>query len=400
MLRKMTVCVLTLWLTMGIAMTAHAQDDSLWQITSEDLREIIGSAYTYGAATLSPSGDYVAWLEVVEGLCVYDFAANTLNCHPLPWDQTMLDNMGLFGSDAEITWSPDENTIAFHEPMTTGDDTDLWLFARDSATFTNLTDDQAIYFGDSPDLDLDYAPLWNLEGDHLYFVRVEFSASEERTSGLYRIAASGGEPALVSELPAVQVVYDAVLSPDGTHIAALLQDHAEGYANDGLWLIDVSDGTRERIAAAEMFLAGMPEWVSTLRFDDLVWRGTNVIVGVYGGNGDDAVMQNYHHVDMATGEVTPLTDMSALTADDLEDNAAEMMPRAGILSADGETFFYVHYAENQHEVMLSSISLDDYTTQVEDVTMDFIPYGTSLYETSDNGRALVNQRTLLTFERG
>jgi hypothetical protein len=409
-LKKWVFCYVVL-LVIGVN-SAAAQDDSVWRLTnSQDLRVVAGRSYTYGSATLSNDGTRIAWFELNLGLCVFLFSTGGTSCYSMPWHNVFYDNAPQL-SEMGLVWSADDNAIAFHEPIRSGADPDIWVFNLESLDLINLTNDgntrnigESVNPGERPVFD--YFPVWSATGEEIYFFRIFIDSNNSRQLGLYRIALGDRRPDLVHQFSTSTNVHGVALSPDGAYMALSLTPELQMSSGDGVWIVRLSDGDLEPLATEDVFRIGMPTWIDAVVPFSLEWRSTGLIVSALGAeltaNGTiktDTTVQNYFHVDPTDGSTRALVDLSTLGVEQVQSGDAYAMPRAGVISQDGETFFYIHFRDNSREASLSALPLATYVPELLSEAVDLVISGGSpLFVMLDEGLVLVNQLTLLTFAR-
>jgi Tol biopolymer transport system component len=234
-------------------------------------------------ATLSPDGTQIAWFkETGRGqerngsICLFSFANASKRCNNFPAGKFL-------GYPVQLQWSPDSKRIAFTEnPLQLGNDPDIWVMNVAEGTYTNLTDDGVTgnwqYQAGSPQALVDYLPMWNPADGRIYFWRVLPQGFPKYQFGLYSIAPEGGEPVALRDLTTVvpnqiptfdyQALYmdgSSAVSPDGTHIAALLSVFSEmGGTSANLWLIDLKqpNAAPKQLMTYDDFQSAIPEWTA------------------------------------------------------------------------------------------------------------------------------------------
>lgn len=342
-------------------------------------------------AMLAPDGTRIAWFDRRDdgGICVYELAAESTQCQTLP---------ETFASAAPyVLWSPDSRYVAFtqdglryfHEP-------DIWVFDTENQVFSNRTDDginrwrllRPPQAGDSPGpLWFDHTFTWGPDGN-IYFMR--FNAPDaaefgEGTSGLYRISPSDGEAELIRDLTNNFVrlsIYQQqeynlngamAVSPDASQIAFIVMENDFNSTANGVWLMPLSGdkaphqvvraihlkgGTTEVFRNTEAFLIPM----------GLAWTPDQTGLYMLAHNPQyttDATTILYH-VNVKTGTVTPLTDFSGYTRDELfsvDETTGHTpfynVPRAAVMSPDGTTPLVFHREVSGGEAGLTALTFSE-----------------------------------------
>lgn len=305
-------------------------------VTVESAREIasaIGEDAPW-VSTLSPSGAMLAYYldggrrDEPSRLCVYTFQTAGKVCHPLP------DAFEYYPYD--LAWSPDETAIAFSEnPVEMSRESDIWLLDVASGAYTDLTDDgvtgsRQVDDGAVPNA-LDYLPSWSPAGDAIVFWRGAIRDEGGIDLALMSVPRAGGEATLVRDLRAdapsgVPVFLQerffldgpTALSPDGTTMAALVTAVDDmGVDTTDLWLIGLAAGSTASMVASQADLAAaIPEWqIMPATPLGVSWMadGSGLVVLT---TVDDihSPMVVVHHVDVATGTLTPVVDFSSVAS--------------------------------------------------------------------------------------
>jgi dipeptidyl aminopeptidase/acylaminoacyl peptidase len=160
--------------------------------------------------------------------------------------------------EGTVAWSPDGRRLAFSEDAARLlVDGDLWLLEAETGRLTNLTDD-GIYevdlFGDDPadpdPLWFDALPTWSPDGRELAFARTIRRDGEWAGTGLYRIAAAGGEPEVVLKL-SLEVpfqVFTAMAWTPGGRLVYTVAHPDRDFAQNGVWTVGL-DGSGPRHVA-------------------------------------------------------------------------------------------------------------------------------------------------------
>jgi hypothetical protein len=329
-----------------------------------------------GAASLSPDGSLLAATSA-DGICVLSLASHEETCFPFPG--TFHGGLPARQRFNPLVWSPDSSRIVFTEEVFYEFlESDLWLLTIENGTISNLTDDhvEGSWF-DRPTADfaLDYLPAFAPNGD-IYFFRSERVSDAatgimDYTLVLHRLAAGEDTPkqiADLSELPS-RPNRGAAVSPDGTQfVFAMLTSSTQ----QELWLVDLTSGEARQLTDADAMYAGMPEAArqDVMFLFDPVWvaDGSAVVFESLssGTSLDLAVLPfgNYVYVDVESGNVTPLVDLTDFPVqrgalESSEDADAELMriPRDGALSSDGTAFVYLCYGTDPANAGLVSVPL-------------------------------------------
>jgi dipeptidyl aminopeptidase/acylaminoacyl peptidase len=198
-------------------------------------------------------------------------------------------------------WSPDARTIAFLSDRAKRGTAQLHLVAAAGGEAARLTE----LAGGAGNVE------WSADGETLYFTArrralagekdsdsdIKDASERWRPQAIARVATLGGAPLLVG--PQAGHVWTFALSPDGTHISALVSD-TEDLA--GLWdnvrlLIFPVDGGNERELLRLSSFPSRPVWSADGRF-----------VALIGSRLPDLDPTNVYVVDVESGDVTVLDD--------------------------------------------------------------------------------------------
>jgi hypothetical protein len=133
----------------------------------------------------------------------------------------------------------------------------------------------------------DIMPVWNPATGDLYFWRVLPEIDE--SAQLYRIALPDGEPQLVADLTGVfpylsifnpQFFYldgAQAFSPDGETLAVVVRGNDREDFRNGIWLIDIESGQTTPLTSFSRLTAGLQGWVEevypTWQSYGLAWTG-------------------------------------------------------------------------------------------------------------------------------
>lgn len=368
------VILLSVALLGASAVSAH---EGGWRVaTIESIPELIGEDYGARNVILSPDGTRLAWGEG-QDLCIYTIDTASTEC-----DTTPETYNGFGGNYATLIWSPDSRSLAFTE--STFDyfvDGDIWVYDVESRTFEDRTDDD--YFGgmvsfEDKDKDrvfiIDYLPTWNPANGDLYFFRSVRSPGGDTTITLQLMPLGRTEPKQVADFtddfPMFSVFRPASISPDGTRIAVIIMAQKLDDPQNGIYVVNLKDGSIDHVITVDQFTLGMPDWAAEAArflYPDAAprWVGTDALVvtlldGSYGLN----LAQSALYVDLVSGEVSPMvdysriTDRTALFADlDQFSSPVYLIPRAGVVSPDGDTFIFLSGSPESDKAAISTVTL-------------------------------------------
>ena len=331
-------------------------------------------------ALISPDAATIVWdAGRSTGLCLYTLVDAEVVCAPYP------DPL------ADIyapVWSPDSRYIAFTENLPRYlRESDIWIFTAADRVYTNRTDDglTGTAFADDPATQqnalLDLTPTWSPNGD-LYFFRSKYR-EEDTANLLYRIPASdllgNSEPEQVLDFTAYAdtpfPVYSrssgvpfsddllsggAAVSPDRNQLAVLIRPADLAAPEWGVWLFDL-----EKMTATQILELGgslqqsnlLPKWsAAALLFTPagLAWTpdGKGLLLVIRDGVQPEQVPPNVYYLDLASGALTPMVDISNLdqatftTGKDADGyDFRANMPVVPVLSPSGNALLYTALAE-------------------------------------------------------
>jgi hypothetical protein len=344
------------------------------------------------SAVISPDGTRIAWydpgVDDYGAVCDITLATNTVGCGIVPRD---------FDSRPEyVRWSPDSRYITFtQEWVRTLGEPDLWVYDTTTQTVTNLTDDnisRLSFGGESREgesagpLWVEMAYTWGQDGN-VYFVRTDAPDAADldiSSTGLYRIAPTGGEATLVRDLGGIVSRFSVyqigsfdlngslVVSPDATQIAFVVRPIDRDDPNAGVWVMPLSaEGEALQILTPADFTTGLPSNidpdVSPLMLSGLAWAPDQNGLFVYLTNPitPREVPSLIYHYGFADGSLSVLQDFSAYTTGNIQEAdpatgraPSADAPRAAVMSPDGSTPLVIQGGADDDHLRLSSLPLD------------------------------------------
>jgi dipeptidyl aminopeptidase/acylaminoacyl peptidase len=282
---------------------------------------------------LSPDGAFLAYVNQDGGnrgrdgqLCVYTFSNAGKRCDVM--------GEGFESLPYQLQWSPDSTQIAFSEnPIELGMESDIWTYDVASQTFTNLTDDGLSgmwrWLDTEEEINLDYLPMWDLTDGSLVFWRVTPLGGFQFDLTLNRIDAAGGDPvelrsvgdAFPAALPTFRnesLTMDgpSMLAPDGSAVAAIMSSpQSVGPVLNSLVLIPLdAEAEVQELLTTDMVAEAIPAWNTwPAATTGLSWTGDSAgIVTLSSAWSTQTPFVVLHYTDVATGDVTPLVDFSAI----------------------------------------------------------------------------------------
>jgi hypothetical protein len=408
MLRRLiSILILTV---IGISHVSAQDKAASWSIADiKAVADIFGPGYDLHYVRLAPDGSALAAGDPKRGFCLYPFAAAKVTCYPWP------EKFRGFGRFSGFTWSPDGTTIAFTESLFDYfNESDLWVFDVQSGTYTDRTDDGNFGGILKPSKDgkpylLDYLPTWNPANGDLYFFRSVRDTSGNTSLELYLFPLKDTEPKLVrdlsSDFPIFSVFRQPVISPDGSQMALIVLPNKRDDTRNGLWTLSLKDGKVTQVATMDVFKAGLPAWGkdhSALMPETVSWVGDNGLL-VSAADYQFATMgvaQNVFYIDLTTQAAKPMVDFSDVPDRQAffkvgPDGTSAMfrIPRAGVSSPDGKTFWYLNrdVAGEQAGISALALPLDGAAPRLLEKIDDFKVWvaATSPAQISADGKALL-----------
>lgn len=387
-------------------------------------------------APLGPDGETVAIViraqstdgHIMGAACAYHLDSGAVSCD-FPTSPKFA------GHAATAIWSPDGTRMIFYEDMLQrADDSDIWLFDTITGTLANLTDDG--YLGSllrDPSAVTDMLPIWNAAGDAIYFMRREHDAADELHMVFYRIAATGGEPEKLFELPlevgsSIGLYGLSTLAPNGTQAIVGCRPAKLPWDDAGIWLLDLTTGELTPLVRSADLLARQPDWLREListTLDDGSSAAYLVPASmVLGSDGQSLVfkvlaptaqagmgMGHYVSLDLTSGTFTPQIDFSqwasmqefTAVTDGVQPNL--QIPFGGLLTPDSRTLITIHMSDSKETLAVDAVPVmfDAAPVTIGTLERSLLPIFQREWLRSNtvamrpNGRALFGS-ILLTFE--
>lgn len=290
---------------------------------------------------LSPDGTQLAY-ESDDSICVYTIASQSETCTVLPETAEKPTN---------LYWSPDGQYVAFHQDfIRLFIESDVWLYEVETEKLVNLTDDGVEDYGFGgveEETWLDLAITWGPD-NQIYVVRIVAKPSDDSIRNaeflLLKVDPESGEVSTVEDLTGIidpTSIYDfsdnisldgaLSVSPDASQLAVSVAGFGDSVSQNGIWLIDLIgvDEPQYAVTSSDLQIGIHPDF--TERADNFSTQG---IAWDVEGDGLFTISQNFtsvpilliHHIDLVTGEVIPLFDISAFTMDDLMASSDDELP--------------------------------------------------------------------------
>jgi WD40 repeat protein len=337
------------------------------------ITDITGSS-NFNDLALSPDGLFIAAARKDSSrLDIYTIPDFSRKTYPLP--------ASFKGPVHYLAWSPSGKYIAFTEDyFRYMREPDIWIFDAETGQFKDLTDDgidkNALSAGSDEKTMLDYLPVWDKNKDEIYFFRTRRSPhSDIYLTALYRII-PGRSPdkimGLPGSLPRFSIFRPAAISPDGTHIAILIDAPNRNAPSNGIWVMNLKTGKMDQIALLSALINEQPDWIKNSAFFapyDVEWSANNEGLILALINYPQEYVDNLvYYINMNTGKNTPLIDFSDIsnrqqfmTGQENGKGYSYRVMQECILSPDRSTLFYLHLDQSSDEIegviSLSALSL-------------------------------------------
>lgn len=280
---------------------------------------------------LSPDGSSIAYQSEGE-LCLYEIDATTEDCTPIP--------ERFRGRIPLLQWSPDGQYIIFQEDaLRMFVDADIWLYDVETQIISNLTDDGDAEFGLGEFEEavwLDTPATWGPD-NQIYLLRTSFQANDTLDDAAYellKVDPDSGDITLIQDLTGQFEIFsvfnqqgyslDGVMSvsPDAAQLMILVMERDRDSRNTGLWLLDLQGiEDPKKIAASLDFTGGYSEEAlgdDTFRvLESIAWDAEGTGVFVYATSPD--FLNMVYHMDIDSGEIVPMADLSAYSKEDIFD---------------------------------------------------------------------------------
>lgn len=323
-------------------------------------------------AVLAPDGSTVAWFDQQQtnAICLYTFETTQTACIELPDP--------FRGQPSLLLWSPGSNYIAFTEEFFIHlNEPDIWLLDIAGQRVINYTDDGVERSLLSPNRNTggptwsDHTFTWGPEGN-LYFIRHEIfdgSNPDNAATGLYRLKPEEGDVEFIQDLTPNFERFSIFntrqyslsgamsVSPSGQTLAFLVRNRDSQSDQNGLWALDLSGQAEpRRLVTPQEMAQGLPpfalEEAGSIMPFGLAWSDDSQQLYLLAGPPPSYAisLQVISIVDSETGALTPLTDLSHLNPDDIDQvdettghRGAYYIPHNAVMSPDRTTPLTFHF---------------------------------------------------------
>ena len=365
MKRRALIVLLSLVVTSDV----YAQEE--WHVTdSQNAADLFETDVRN--ISLSPDGTMLAGSGGDE-ICIVILTTGDEKCFSTA--ETFQASFAAATNQNPLVWSPDNTHLLFHENFYQYFmESDLWSLDVTNGRITNLTDDGVlggILNLEDDEFTIDYLPAYT-PNDDIYFFRSERLSSGYNIT-LQRLAVGADEPEQVVNLtlflPTLSIFYSPVVSPDGTQIVFPVQAVERDDVRNGLWLVDLTTGQPRQLTDVDDTHVGLPESQRELfmYITNPVWAagGEGIVFRTFNPEFSTTFPGgNYLYVDVATGEVSPVIDLSdfpppeeAFLIDEEGYSQIIRVPRDGAMSADGSTFVYLRHDVDPTMAQIAAVPL-------------------------------------------
>lgn len=355
---KTLKCLLLSALVLVTFRAATAQDStSGWQLVEiqnvrAELGEALGDPSVLDGAALSPDGGWLAVATVLDAarwVWLYRFDRQIASLFDVPTDFLDLPRA--------LAWSPDGTRLVFTEDISYLLEPDIWMVEPDDETVIHITDDGVTgYVFKSSGLLFDAFPIWE-NNENLLFLRADLTDEVSTTAPfkLYRLTLESGEVKTVHTLDNTITLANLAiapsLSPDGTQLALVAYRPPETMQGT-VSILNLTDRSLTQVATIGNLQVGLPQgYEGIFAPQQIAWAKGGLVLYLAPLTGYDNLLTLHPvYLSLESGEVTPLADLSDVTSPQAlmargADGKAPIFrePRAGAVSPNGETFFFLHY---------------------------------------------------------
>lgn len=297
---------------------------------------------------LSPDGTWIAGIGPDrESFCVWDTEHFTPTC----------DGERLTIVPHTITWAPDSSAVAFSEDTPRlFIDSDIHVFEMETGTLVNLTNDgdaELDIFSDSAQpVNVDLAPAWSPDSQHLVFARTVFGGDiEDPGTVLMTIPRAGGEPQEILMLapPYPIEIFTTMAWQDEDAILFSIWKADESDGQNGVWRTSTDGGIEPVIPGTETDDILFPTIVDTS--PNGAHLSVVALAHVYSGDIDEAFWLS----DTDGSDPTLLTEAIDLPEDVTVVTAPGFSP-------DGSEIAFVTRSEDAFSLTVASLETGEATT--------------------------------------